>query len=152
MRVIMENNIYIIDKTVMPTFRYMYTGSLIITPHSLYFIASGKVSNVKIGLMAGVGGAVAGVLTAREYRKAFDESISMESYLEQLDNLVQEKEGSLKIAKNDINTFKVPTGGLFSSIKVKTHEKKYEFNIANAIKEEKLPEIRQFLANNLYPL
>jgi len=152
MRVIMENNIYIIDKTVMPTFRYMYTGSLIITPHSLYFIASGIVSNVKIGLMAGVGGAVAGVLTAREYRKAFDESISMESYLEQLDNLVQEKEGSLKIAKNDINTFKVPTGGLFSSIKVKTHEKKYEFNIANAIKEEKLPEIRQFLANNLYPL
>ena len=148
----MENNIYVIDKTVMPTFRYMYTGSLVITPYSLYFIVSGKVSNVKIGLMAGVGGAVGGVLTAREYKKAFEQSESMENYIEQLDRLVKDKEGSIKITKSEINNFKVPTGSLFSSIKVKTHEKKYEFNIANAIKEKKLPEIRQFLANNIYPL
>lgn len=149
----MDNNIYVIDKTVMPTFRYMYTGSLIITPYSLYFIATGKVSNVKIGLMAGAGGGlIGGVLTAREYRKAFEQSESMDNYIEQLDRLVKEKEGSVKITKNEINNFKVPTGNLFSSIKVKTHVKKYEFNIANAIKEKRLSEIRQFLTNNLYPL
>ena len=129
-------DIFVLDETIMPTFKYQYTGSLVFTPGTIYFISSGKVSNVKLGAMAGagaqfgvIGWTLSDKLVKREFKKAHSQTENIENIINELEKLVLEKEGSIKISKIEIDSFKVPTGMLTNSIKVKTNPRTLKSHI-----------------------
>ena len=113
-------------------------------------IIPGRMNRAKYFYVMLIIGIVGGVLADREFKKAFDKSKDMENYINELDKLIVEKEGSIKISKIEIEKFKVPSGMLSSSIKVRTSEKKYEFNIGK--EKNKVPELTDFLIANGYPI
>lgn len=151
----MKNNIYVLDLATTFTFRYQYLGTLIFTPDTIYFIATEKIStNQQTGfikamsLLLGTKGGIESLFN--NDLKNFIQSENVDSIIQQLDRLVSEKKGSIRINKSEIVSFKLLSSSLDSSIIIRTEGEKYRFNIANVIRENKLSELESYLNSNMY--
>lgn len=151
----MKNNIYVLDLATTFTFRYQYLGTLIFTPDKIYFIATEKISTNRqtgfikaMSLLLVTKGGIDHLFN-NELKKSI-QSENVDSTIQQLDRLASEKKGSIKINKFEIISFKLQSSSLDSSITIRTDGKKYRFNIANVMRENKLSELEAYLNSNMY--
>ena len=153
---IMEKNICILDKTITRRYGKMSIGTLALTPSIIFFIITGNINReLKLGSLAGLRYASGnrsgfGFSFQREFEEGFKNIENNDEFVKKLDILVMEKKGSVKINKCEIKYFTLPSSSLFPFIKIKTNNKKYKFNIMNAIRENRLNEINNFINTNLY--
>lgn len=157
-----QDNIYVVDKAVrriggMASFSF---GPLVVTPHAIYFISLVHENFRRKMVLATFSETPRIVWDA--YEKAMeegeDELKKLGIFLQKLDNLVLEKENSLKINKLDIELCKIPqkyilyTGSpSYGALIVKTRdEEKYEIRFWAPKKTT--PALIHYFEKNYYPL
>ena len=157
----MRNNNYIVEKAALRKGLISgWYGPMVVAPHALYFISLVEVGPNNIFSYPAIGrGAIGSVRKAGEIlmEKTERELRNLGDYTDKMDNLVLEKENSLKINKMDIEKCKVPkryylqTGTpTIGVINIKTMTKKYEILFEQPKKI--IPGLKEYLINNLYPL
>lgn len=159
----MRNNICIVEKAALRKgLASGWYGPMVVTPQALYFISLTEVDMGKeIAVAPIVGGPIGALIAYNKNKQAMSETEdkvkSLENYAKQLDDLVLEKENSLKINKIDIELCKVPkryylqTGSpKYGAINIRTKDKqKYEILFWEPKKI--IPELKDYLITNLYP-
>ncbi len=157
----MRNNNYVVEKAALRKGLISgWFGPMVVTPHALYFISLVKFGSDTIFSYPAIGRAAIG--SARKARKILDEKTERElrnlgDYIDKIDNLVSEKENSLKINKMDIEWCKLPkryylqTGNPnLGVIYIRTIEEKYEMFFQEP--KNIIPGLKEYLLNNLYPI
>jgi len=153
----MEDTTFIVQEVVYEASaisHFIYLGHLFFTSDAIYYIPVGKVSAAKIGVIAGATGNSQFTWDTCIDEKFESFHLTPQMIAENLENYLQKMENSIKINKRDIETMKVPSSQiLYTSIKIKTKEKKYNFNIKCYLTKHKLeiPKLKEFLEKNLYP-
>ena len=157
----MRNNNYVVENAALRRGLISgWFGPMVVTPHALYFISLVEFGSDTIFVYPAIGRAAIG--SACKARRILDEKTERElrnlgDYVDKIDNLVLEKENSLKINKMDIEWCKLPkryylqTGNPnLGVIYVRTIEEKYEMFFQEPKKI--IPGLKEYLLNNLYPI
>lgn len=157
----MRNNNYIVEKAALRKGLISgWYGPMVVTPHALYFISLLEVGPNDIFSYPSIGrGMIGSARKAGEILKERTERElrSLGYYTDRMDNLVLEKDNSLKINKMDIEKCKVPKRYYFQTgtptigvINIKTTDEKYEILFEQP--KQIIPGLKEYLLNNLYPL
>ena len=156
----MNNNYFIVENAAIRKGLVSgWLGQMVIFPQAIYFITLIKVSPDDYFTYYGIGvsGAYSRTKKNREVimKKKDRELIKLGDYIDRIDDIIFERENSLKINKMEIEKCTIPKRyylqtGSFSSgvIKIKTINRKYEILFEEA--KKKIPEIKEYLINNAY--
>lgn len=157
----MRDNNFVVEKAALRKGLVSgWFGPMVITPRALFFISLVEFNSNTIFSYPAIGrGAIGSARKAREIldKKTEQELRNLGDYLDKLDNLILEKENSLKLNSLDILWCKLPkryylqTGSPnLGIIYLKTMEKKYEILFEEPKKI--IHGLRDYLLNNLYPI
>lgn len=151
----MTNDICMFNLCARRTSFRRYIGSLVFTPQAIYFLNTGRIpySNGMLGLSQ-----IANyVLVQKSHRSILDEGKrdtdqfkDEDNHIQQLDRLVQDDKGSIKIEKSTIKDIKLPSNALKAEMKITTDDRTHSFNIQYAIRNNRLPELTNYLNNHFY--